>query len=120
MPTLRTTPTRDSVGRFRCPARQVSTVDIEACQVRQKLRLNARFNSVVTKLWPRLDATSKQDIARAQRSWNRFVHDECDVAYRAFLGGTIRGPIGGQCYVDLTRARVKEVSGMLALYSQGH
>ena len=113
MPMMRTTPTPNSVAQFGCPHRQVSTVDIEACQVFAKLRLNARFNKIVTALWPTLDRKSKRELANGQRFWNRYVESECDIADRAFIGGTIRGVIAGECYVDLTRARVQEVQQRL-------
>ena len=118
-PSLRTTAGRDSVARFGCPAHPGTTIDFEACAVRDRLKLNTRFDAAVTALWPMLDAPGKREFARGQRSWNRFVKDECDVAYREYLGGTEAPVEAGWCYVSLTRARVKEVSGMLALYSQG-
>jgi uncharacterized protein YecT (DUF1311 family) len=92
----------------------VSTVDTEACEVRDKLRLNARFNALVVRLWPMLDAKSKRDFADGQRLWKRFLADECEIVEREHPGGTIRGVMAGSCFVDLTRARVKEVSAMLA------
>jgi uncharacterized protein YecT (DUF1311 family) len=87
--------------------------------VRDRLTFNVRFDTAVTALWPLLDAKGKRDFADGQRSWKRFVNDECDIAYREFLGGTEAPISAGACYVELTRARASEVTGMLAAYCQG-
>jgi len=118
-PSLPTKPGGDSVAQFGCPRGQKTTIDIEACDVLARMKLNARFNETVAALWPRLDAKSKREFANGQRLWSRFVDDECDLAYRMFLGGTEAPVAAGWCSTRLTRARVKDVSGMLALYSQG-
>jgi uncharacterized protein YecT (DUF1311 family) len=87
----------------------VSTVDIEACQGQRTLETNAKFNHLVDVLWPELDAKSKRDFVEGQRLWNRFEKDECDIAYRAYLGGSIAPVFAGECYAALAKARVREV-----------
>ena len=115
-PSLPTKATRDEPS---CPAHPGTTLDIGACEVRDRLRLNARFDRAVTALWPLLAAKAKRDFAAGQRAWKRYVADECDVAYRQFLRGTEAPLAAGWCFNELTRARVKDVSQMLASYTQG-
>ena len=78
-----------------------------------------RFNTVVIALWPHLDQKAREDLYSGQRSWERYLNDECDIAYHQFFGGTEAPIAAGSCYVSLTRARVQELTGMLASYTQG-
>ena len=66
-----------------------------------------------------LDATSRREFASGQRVWLRYVRQDCDVQSREFLGGSEAPVEAGFCLVDLTRSRVKEAEGMVALYCQG-
>jgi uncharacterized protein YecT (DUF1311 family) len=115
-PSLPTKAPRDEPS---CPAHPGTTVAIGACEGRDRLRLDARFDRAVNALWPLLDAKAKRDFAEGQRSWSRYVANECDVAYRQFLGGTEAPLAAGWCFNRLTRARLKDVSAMLASYTQG-
>ena len=118
-PSLPVRAPRYSVLQFGCPAHPRTDQQIEACEARERLGLNAQFDTAVTALWPMLDRTGKWDFAAAQKSWNQFASEECAVAAREFLGGSEMPIEGGQCLVNLTRKRVRDVTGMLALYCQG-
>jgi uncharacterized protein YecT (DUF1311 family) len=118
-PSLPTKAGAASVARLRCPQHPVTTVDMEACAGREQLGLNARFDKEVAALWPILDTKGRRDFVAGQRAWNSYMSQECDVAARAFLGGTVAGPIAGDCFVRLTRARVEEVAGVVADYCEG-
>jgi uncharacterized protein YecT (DUF1311 family) len=102
-----------------CPRPQRTTIDIEDCLERHRLQLNAKFNKAVVALWPRLDSKSKRELAAGQRSWSRFALDECDIADREFRGGSIAPVVAGMCFVDVTRARVGEVTLLLDGYCVG-
>jgi uncharacterized protein YecT (DUF1311 family) len=106
-------------GALSCPRHQRTTIDFEGCEEVERLKLNTRFDQTVGALWPMLDATSRRAFANGQKAWVRFARQECDVASREYLGGSEAPVEAGWCFVGLTRARAKEVAGMLALYCQG-
>jgi uncharacterized protein YecT (DUF1311 family) len=112
-PTMRATPLTV------CPRHQRTTIDIEDCLERHRLKLNARFNKAVIALSPRLDSKSRREFAAGQRSWGRFARNDCDIADREFRGGSIAPVVAGLCYVDVTRARVREVTLLLDGYCVG-
>ena len=112
-------PTKADRGEPRCPPHARTTVDFGACIGKELLGLDAQFDTAVAAFWPKLDATGKADFSRGQRSWSRYEHAECDAYEREYLGGTEMGIEHAACDVALTRARVVDIKGMLALYSQG-
>jgi uncharacterized protein YecT (DUF1311 family) len=112
-------PTRPYPGSPPCRRHGEAPLDYAECAYRRTLVLNAKFNRAVRALWTKLDHTSRQEFARGQRAWNAYVARECDVARREFVGGSEAQVSVAYCEEGLTRARVKEVSGMLASYSQG-
>jgi uncharacterized protein YecT (DUF1311 family) len=94
-------------------------LDYAECVYRRTLVLDAKFNHTVGVLWSKLGDTSRQEFARGQQAWKGYVARECDVARREFLGGSEAQVSLAYCEETLTRMRVREVSGMLASYSQG-
>src|SRR6185437_12921548 len=71
-PTLPAKAAPRSVAAFACPPHPANTVDIEACESRQLLRLDRRFNREVSILWALLDPTGRKGFAQAHRAWLRY------------------------------------------------
>jgi uncharacterized protein YecT (DUF1311 family) len=97
----------------------VTTVDIEACEGRQLLSLGRQFNVKVAALWPILDASSRSAFLRANTAWLTYRDQACTARARLFAGGSAFPVVYGQCEIDLTAARLKEVSSTLRYYCQG-
>src|SRR5689334_7750492 len=87
-PTLPTAAPADSVGRFPCPSKPISTVDIESCEAHKQLSLGREFNRLTASLWPLLDATGRRNFASAHRAWLTYSRQECVVDAREVIGGT--------------------------------
>jgi uncharacterized protein YecT (DUF1311 family) len=112
-------PAKPYPGSPPCRRHGQSPLDYAECADRRTLVLDAKFNRVVAALWAKLDPTSRRQFVRGQRAWKAYVARECDVARREFLGGSEAQVSLAYCEEQLTRARVKEVSEVLASYSQG-
>jgi uncharacterized protein YecT (DUF1311 family) len=111
--------TSNSVDSFPCPRNPIATVDIEACQGHALLKLAHTFNQRVSVLWPLLDAEARRDFVRAHIAWLTYRNQGCRARAREEAGGTAEGVVFVQCQVELTRARVNEVSATLNDYCQG-
>jgi uncharacterized protein YecT (DUF1311 family) len=109
----------NSVANFKCPRNPISTIDIEACEGQQLLKLDREFDDQATILWSLLDQNGRQDFVRAQNAWLTYRDQECNARARAYLGGTAAPVTFGQYETELTSTRVKEVSLTLTYYCQG-
>jgi uncharacterized protein YecT (DUF1311 family) len=118
-PTLPVKANPDSVARFGCPKKPRSTVDIEACQARQLIRLDTKFNGKAAVLWSVLDASGRQSFTRAHRAWLTYRHQQCEAEAGAYSGGTAAPVTFGACEIALTAARVTRLSHTISLYCQG-
>ena len=118
-PALPTKPSSGSVASFPCPPRPVSTLDMEACAERELLKVDGEFNARAQALWPILDASGKRAFLNAQSAWLTYRKQECTVQCRAFRGGSAAPLAYGQCEIDLTKARVQELTATLRSYCQG-
>lgn len=118
-PTLPITASAHAVALFKCPHNPVSTVDIEACEGHSLLALDRQFNQKVAIIWPLLDPIGKQGLISGQAAWLTYRNQECTAAARAYLGGTASPVEYGSCEVQLTTARVRDLSALVAVYCQG-
>jgi uncharacterized protein YecT (DUF1311 family) len=126
-PLLPTSFSPDSVAYFRCPKNAGSVVDLEACLMKQLLRLNTRANVQIKKIWRELGelpggaGTARPSFARAERAWQTYVHKTCDVRGRSwsppddphwYVGGSSAPVVSAQCQVELTRAHIADLKKM--------
>lgn len=118
-PTLPTKAAPNSVASFPCPRSPISTVDIEACEAQQLLRLGRDFNKQVGVLWALLDTLGRRAFIRAHHAWLTYRDQECQARARAFAGGTAAPVTYGHCKTELTAVRVKEIKTTLILYCEG-
>ena len=118
-PHLPERPGANSVASFPCPRNPVATIDIEACQGHALLKLGHIFNQRVSVLWMLLDADARRTFLRAHAAWLTYRNEECAARAREDAGGTAEAVVFGQCQVELTRARVSEISETLGDYCQG-
>lgn len=109
----------NSVDSFPCPRNPVATVDIEACQGHALLKLGHIFNQRVSVLWLLLDPDGRRAFFRAHVAWLTYRDEECTARAREVAGGTAEPVVFSQCQLELTRARVEEISETLNDYCQG-
>ena len=85
-----------------------STYDIITCQKGNLVILEKRLAKAYAKALEMADnAKQRGQLERAQDQWLRFRDADCD--YYEFADGTIARIRGGNCMLDLTRARAKEL-----------
>jgi uncharacterized protein YecT (DUF1311 family) len=118
-PTLPVKAAPNSLASLPCPRNPISTVAIEVCEGHKQLRLDRQFNKLTAALWPILDATARAEFVSAHRAWLTYRDEECAARARAALGGTAAGPIFAVCETEMTRARVKELAGVVSEYCNG-
>jgi uncharacterized protein YecT (DUF1311 family) len=73
----------------------------------------------VAVLWSVLDARARRAFSRAHDAWLAYRDQDCRARARARVGGSAEPIVYGQCEVELTAARVKDVKSTLALYCEG-
>jgi uncharacterized protein YecT (DUF1311 family) len=119
-PRLRTTPEPNSVARFPCPKHPWTTIELESCSARSVLALDGRINDLIKVIWARLDDPAGRSLfADAERAWELYVGNECTSRARAwvdrrfphsYVGGTSAPVARGACEVELTSARILELT----------
>lgn len=89
----------------------------------------AAVDAAMTAQWKRTYAYMKgrdaQDTSRgggfgyaaalleSQRAWLKFRDTECVIEGAQYLGGSQQGPTTAGCRIDLTRARIAQLKGMI-------
>jgi uncharacterized protein YecT (DUF1311 family) len=87
---------------------QGSTYDIVTCQKGNLAILEKRLAAAYAKALAMADnAKQRKQLEIAQAQWLKFRDANCD--YYEFADGTIARIRGGNCMLDLTRTRAKEL-----------
>ena len=87
---------------------QGSTYDIVTCQKANLAVLEKRLALAYAKALDMADSDKQRfQLVLAQQQWLKFRDANCD--YYELGGGTIARIRGGNCMLDLTRARAKEL-----------
>ena len=85
-----------------------STYDIVTCQKANLVILEKRLALAYAKALDMTDSDKQRfQLVLAQQQWLKFRDANCD--YYELGGGTIARIRGGNCMLDLTRARAKEL-----------
>jgi uncharacterized protein YecT (DUF1311 family) len=102
-----------------CPKRQGTTIAIEACQWKQQVRLDRKFNRRVAALWPLLGNRGRRAFMGAQREWLRHRNHECNFDTMRYTGGSIVPIYTAMCNRRATAGRLKDLALTFSLYHQG-
>ena len=88
-----------------------STYEIVECQKAELAALDKRLNAAYRQaLQDAQSAKQREQLRAAQRLWLQYREANC--MYYELGEGTIARIEGGQCMLDLTRTRTKELEGV--------
>jgi uncharacterized protein YecT (DUF1311 family) len=84
-----------------------STYEIVECQKAKLSVLDKRLNAAYQKVLSLAQPKQKEQLRAAQRQWLKFRDADCE--YYELGEGTIARIEGGECMLNLTRARAREL-----------
>jgi uncharacterized protein YecT (DUF1311 family) len=93
-------------------AKAVSTRDIQLCQSAEVATLERRLATIYGQAIATLPADQQRKLREAQRRWVEFRQADCSVFY-GNTTGTIATISGGQCMIDRTAVRIKNMQTLL-------
>ena len=79
---------------------------------RQDSILNATYKQTMSAL----DPDRKSKLLESERLWIKFRDATCDALASAYAGGSMEGRVFGQCSIDQTIRRVRDLK---AIYAEG-
>jgi uncharacterized protein YecT (DUF1311 family) len=91
-----------------CMTKAVSTRDMQECQRQAVTAANARLQIALTTALRALPADQRAKLKIAQQRWTVFRQSDCEVFYGNDTG-TIATIHGGQCMLDRTEDRIKQL-----------
>jgi uncharacterized protein YecT (DUF1311 family) len=102
-------PARDTYSS--CLKHAQSTFDMDQCVARERQRLAPLLAAAYDKLLhdPDSNAHRRHLIALSQKAWATYQKRDCNYAGSAAQGGTLEPVIAGECLVDRTRTRIKDL-----------
>jgi uncharacterized protein YecT (DUF1311 family) len=88
-----------------------STFDTDQCVAAERKRLKPLLAAAYNKLLkdPDSNARRKHLIALSEKAWTAYEKRDCAYAGSAAQGGTLEPVIEGECLVDRTRTRIKDL-----------
>jgi uncharacterized protein YecT (DUF1311 family) len=102
-------PARDSYSS--CLKHAQSTFDMDQCVGNERKRLRPLLAAAYNKLLHDSDSNAhrRRQIALSQKAWLGYEKRDCAYAGSAAQGGTLQPVIEGECLVDRTRTRIKDL-----------
>jgi uncharacterized protein YecT (DUF1311 family) len=88
-----------------------STFDMDQCVANERKRLKPLLAAAYNKLRgdPDSNAHRKHQIALSEKAWATYSKRDCAYAGSAVQRGTLEPIIEGECLVDRTRTRIKDL-----------
>lgn len=76
-------------------------------------KADAAMTAVYKKLMAAQDEKGKKLLLEAQRAWIKYKEAHCTSVANAYDGGSMQSMVYSGCITEITRARTKELQGML-------
>jgi uncharacterized protein YecT (DUF1311 family) len=103
-----------------CPAKPVSTLDLEGCAEQRILRTDRRIDAVVRSIFPRLfDDAARRRFVASQRAWLAYRRADCTSMSDRYEGGTLAGLVAASCTADRSAGRLRELTAFDRLLKKG-
>jgi uncharacterized protein YecT (DUF1311 family) len=90
-----------------------STYDMNTCAGRDYKKSYTSLVAIYNQLYAKYDAANKKRLQIAQRSWRKYMDDECDYETAGTIGGTIHSTMVTNCNATLVEARIKQLQAQL-------
>lgn len=104
---------RACIGRTSDPCLETpgneSTMSMVACISAETEAWDEILNADYNGLLGALNEKAQESVRKAQRAWIALRDADCAVPYEIFEGGTMALPIGAQCGLERTAARVLQL-----------
>ena len=102
-------PARDTYSS--CLKHAQSTFDMDQCVGNERKRLKpllaAAYNKVLNA--PATDTRHRHLLVLSQKAWTTYEKRDCNLAGDSARGGTLAPILAGECLVDRTRTRIKDL-----------
>jgi uncharacterized protein YecT (DUF1311 family) len=86
-----------------------NTYEINMCAGEVFTKADKALNAIYRQLYAKYDADNKKRLQTAQRSWLKFIDDECAYETAGTIGGTIHSTMVTKCDTELTLDRIKRL-----------
>ena len=104
---------RTCIGRVSGPCQETpdgsSTVGMMTCFDRENAAWDTLLNRAYREAMTSFDDAGKADLKGVQQTWLKFRAQACAWPGRVYPGGTIGGPLSGQCIMDQTALRALDL-----------
>lgn len=91
---------------------------IKDCGEAEIVRQDKVLNDVYRKLMAKIDKEYQDDLKASERNWLAFREAECKLEYDQDAPGTDAALISQGCTIDMTDARIKQLSRQLSFWSR--
>lgn len=100
--------------RLPCPAKQISTMDIEACQEQQILASDAKIDALARAIFPRLfDDRARLRFLAGEKAWLSYRAVFCQSQSDVYEGGTEAGVLDASCAEAVNAQHVKDLAAFV-------
>ena len=103
----------------KCAENAASTYDMNTCASKSYKAADAELNRVYQGITAEIKKTSTDDsketlsrLVKSERAWVLYRDTECSLQGVEMLGGSGEGPVVGNCLVDQTVKRVKDLQNI--------
>jgi uncharacterized protein YecT (DUF1311 family) len=102
-------PSRDTYSS--CLKHAQSTFDMDQCVTNERRRLRPLLAAAYNKLLndPAADAHHRHLLVLSERAWTTYEKRDCNLAGDSARGGTLAPVIAGECLINRTRTRIKDL-----------
>jgi uncharacterized protein YecT (DUF1311 family) len=96
-----------------CPAKAVSTLDMEGCAEKDILASDRKINTANAAIFTLLRPIDRPTFVAGERAWLRYRRASCLTAASKYAGGTAAGVVDATCVADRNRTHVREQQTLL-------
>jgi len=104
---------RETFTPLPCPAKQVSTLDMEGCAEKAILALDRRINDANAAIFKLLRPVDRSTFVAGERAWLRYRRASCLTAASKYAGGTLAGLVDANCVAARNRTHLREQQALL-------
>jgi len=105
---------KERFTRLPCPAKQKTTIDMEACQEKALLDTDKQINGTVKAIWKQLPVHGRASFAAGERSWLAYRRSSCAAEASAYAGGSVEPVVYAACAMARDKTHLDDLGTMLS------